>query len=173
MPVRVRTICLALFTMVATIMVPVVRADSVVYSFSGTNTAPGGDALSVAFVYTSPGFITSLTSVLPSQLNSCENCLVTIPVAIPAVFFQPNNVFGDSVDFNDSLFSQPTYMFPFGSLITPGAYFSGTPFNPGTLTVTVVPSTSTPEPSSLLLLALGLCSFGWLATRKLRREIAV
>ncbi len=58
---------------------------------------------------------------------------------VPAVVFQPSNVFGSSVQFNDLENGASEYMFPFGSFSTPGTYISNGQFNPGTLIVQFVP----------------------------------
>jgi hypothetical protein len=62
-----------------------------------------------------------------------------VSLFVPAVVFQPSNVFGSSVQFNDLGNVGSEYMFPFGSFSTPGTYTSSNPFNPGTLTVQIVP----------------------------------
>lgn len=63
---------------------------------------------------------------------------------VPAVVFQPSDVFGSSVDFGDVGDVGSVYMFPFGSFSKGGTYISTSPFNPGTLTVQAVP-----EPGSI------------------------
>jgi hypothetical protein len=118
-------------------------AQTWTYIFSGTNSAPGGDGLNVAFQYSAKTPITADTVLLSSQVISCPNCLVSD--FVPAVVFQPSNVFGSSVQFNDVVNTGSVYMFPFGSFTKPGTYISTSPFNPGTLTVQVVP-----EPGSII-----------------------
>jgi len=136
------------------------RANTWTYTFSGTNSAPGGDGLSVAFQYSTQAPITANTSLFSSQLVSCTNCLMSS--IVPAVVFQPSNVFGSSVDFADLENNRSAYIFPFGSFSTPGTYISTDPFNAGTLTVQVVP-----EPGSILLLGTGLACLTGMARRKL------
>lgn len=111
------------------------RADTWTYTFSGTNSAPGGDGLSVAFQYSTQAPVTTNTSLFSWQLVSCINCMMSS--IVPAVVFQPSNVYGSSVDFGDLKNNGSAYMFPFGSFSTPGRYISTSPFNPGTLTVQV------------------------------------
>lgn len=135
------------------------HADTWTYTFSGTNSAPGGDGLSVAFQYSTTAQITSDISLLSTQLISCTNCLVSS--LVPAVVFEPSNVFGSSVQFNDLGNVGSEYMFSFGAFSKPGTYFSTSPFNPGTLTVQVVP-----EPSSILLFLSGFGALCGIARRK-------
>jgi len=113
------------------------HAQTWTYTFSGSNSAPGGDGLSVAFQYSTQAPIAADTLLLSSQLISCTNCLVSS--IVPAVVFQPSNVFGSSVQFNDLENGASEYMFPFGSFSTPGTYISNGQFNPGTLIVQFVP----------------------------------
>jgi PEP-CTERM motif len=134
-------------------------ADTWTYTFSGTNSAPGGDGVAVAFQFSTQAPVTTNTWLLSSQLISCTNCLVSSFAA--AVVFQPSNVFGSSIDFAD-LNSVNAYMFPFGAFTKPGTYVSVIPFNPGTLTVQVVP-----EPSSVLLFLPGFAALCGVARRKL------
>src|SRR5437879_3619036 len=131
-------ICL-LFVVLST----VAHGQTWTYTFLGTNSAPGGDGLSVAFQYSTQAPITADTLLLSSQLISCTSCLAS-PI-VPAVVFQPSNVFSSSVQFNDLGNVGSVYMFPFGSFSKPGTYTSNDQFNPGTLTVQVVP-----EPVSLV-----------------------
>jgi hypothetical protein len=113
------------------------KAQTWTYTFSGTNSAPGGDGLSAVFQYSTQAPITADTLLLSSQLISCTNCLVSS--IVPATVFEPSNVFGSSVQFNDVENVGSVYMFPFGSFSKPGTYSSQSGFNPGTLTVQVVP----------------------------------
>jgi hypothetical protein len=137
------------------------HADTWTYTFSGTNTAPGGNGLSVAFQYSTSSAISGFTPLFASQLNSCTSCVAS-SVGIPAVYFQPNNVFGDQIVFDDFLNTGSAFMFPFGAFIAPGTYTSRTPFNPGTLTVQVVP-----EPSSIILFLSGLAGIVGVTRRRL------
>jgi hypothetical protein len=127
-----RVICL-LFLALST----AAHAQTWIYTFSGSNSAPGGDGLSVAFQYSTQAPITANTSLLSSQLISCTNCMVSL--IYPAVWFSPSDVFGSQIEFNDLGSVGSAYMFPFGSFSTPGTYTSNSPFNPGTLTVQVIP----------------------------------
>lgn len=125
------------------------HADTFTYAFSGVNSAPGGDGLSVSFEYRSQGPVNGLTQILASQLISCTNCLVSS--TIPAVEFNTggnlfNNVLG-VVDINQI---ENFFVFSNGAFLTPGTYTSSSPFNSGTLTVVV-----TPEPSSIILFLSG------------------
>jgi len=91
----------------------------------------------VEFVYSTPTPVTVDTFLLSAQLISCTNCLGSD--SLPSVVFQPSNVFGSSVQFNDLQNNGSIYMFPFGSFTQPGTYTSDSLFNPGTLTVQFVP----------------------------------
>ncbi len=137
------------------------HADSWIYTFSGTNTAPGGNGLSVAFQYSTPGPVTGFTPLFASQLSSCTNCMVSS--IVPAVFFQPGTVYGDQIQFNDVLNTASVFVFPLNTFLTPGTYNSGPAFNPGTLTVQVVP-----EPSSIVLLLSALGGIVGVTRRRLK-----
>jgi PEP-CTERM motif len=137
-------------------------ADSWLYTFSGTNSAQGGDGLAVSFEYSVQDPILANTSLLSTQLISCTNCLIS--TLVPAIVFDTNNVFGSTVQFNDSTNTANEFVFPFGAFVKPGTYFSAIPFNTGTLTVKVVP-----EPSSIFLFASGFWAIGCAARRKLRK----
>jgi len=139
-------ICLLVFSFAA----PPAHANTLIYTFSGVNSAPGGDGLSVGFQYSSQGPVNGLTQLLASQLSSCTNCFVSF--TIPAVEFNPggnlfNNVLG-VVDVNQV---ENFFMFPSGAFLTAGTYTSSSPFNSGALTVVV-----TPEPSSVILFLSGV-----------------
>jgi hypothetical protein len=136
-------------------------ADSWLYTFSGTNSAPGGDGLAVSFEYSAQDPIVANTSLLSTQLIACTNCLIS--TLVPSVIFEPSNVFGSTVQFNDFSNTGSEFAFPFGAFVTPGRYFSTIPFNTGTLTVKVVP-----EPSSVFLFISGFGVIGCAARRKLR-----
>lgn len=140
----------------------VAHATSVVYKLSGVNSGPGGDGLNVAFVFTSSGFVSgsSITQVLASQLSSCANCVNS--TTIPAVEFRPNDIIGDAIGFIDVNQVENFYRFPFGALTTPGTYSAFPAFNPGTLTVTVVP-----EPGTMLLVGSGIVGLIGSMKRKL------
>jgi hypothetical protein len=109
--------------------------QQVTYKFSGTNTAAGGDGLSVAFQYVSPAFVTSQASLLATQLNSCTNCLNSPEV--PAVVLQPADGGADAIDFADVNNSGSVFSFPLGAFSVVGTYTSSAPYNPGTLTVAI------------------------------------
>lgn len=155
-----RLVCSAVCLLVVAVS-SAAHADTWLYTFSGTNSAPGGNGLTVAFQFSSPASITTNSSLFSTQLTSCTNCLVSS--LVPAVFFQPSNVYGSSVQFNDVRNVANVYMFPFGSFANPGTYISGSPFNSGMLTVQVVP-----EPSSAVLLLSGFGAVCGLARRKLK-----
>lgn len=126
------------------------QADTFTYSFSGVNSAPGGDGLSVDFQYSSQGPVSGLTQLLESQLISCSNCFISS--TIPAVEFNPagnltNNVLG-VVDIHQI---ENFFVFPSGAFLNPGTYVSSSPFNSGTLAVAVAP-----EPTSVVLFLSGI-----------------
>lgn len=134
------------------------RAD-VTYSFSGTNDSTGDDSLAVGFQYTTSSFITSATSLLQSQLDSCLNCQNSLD---PDVYIAPSVPdLGDLLQFNDSNEVSSFYQFVDGAFGAAGTYYSGGLFNnTGVLTVSV----SVPEPSSValtlvagMMLALFVC----------------
>jgi hypothetical protein len=146
-----RSVALVALSLVA--LVPISEAGSITYKFTGTNNAVGGDGLTVAFQYTSSGFINPTPpylSLIASQLDSCTNCVVS--TFIPAVAFQlPSLTFGDQIDFADILGEGSAYAFPYGAFLAVGTYHSTSPYNSGTLVVS-----ATPEPSSIFLFASGL-----------------
>jgi hypothetical protein len=143
------------------ISAPPAMAGGVTYTFSGTNSAAGGDGLSVAFSYTAPAFVTSSTSLLSSQLNSCTNCVVS--TELPTVSLQPANGSWDTIDFNDANGEGTAYAFPVGSLKTPGTYTSVAPFNPGTLTVSVAttPTIHVPGDQPTIQAAINAATTGY------------
>lgn len=144
---RFRLLVLSFCLMSVGLFAAPARAD-VVYTFSGANNAPGGDSAAVGFQYIAPNFISSFTSLYQSQLNSCKNCLVS---SFPVVYFLPSNVFGDSVVFDDVNNLGSVFMFSFGAFTAPGTYYSSSPFNSGTLTVSTA---AVPEPRSLLFVLI-------------------
>ena len=151
--IYVLVIC-AVFILLA--MVPVVRADSVTYTFTGTSNALGGDGLSLAFQYTTSGFIepnpaSFFLRLLASQLDSCTNCQVSS--TFPAIAFSEQGpTFGDQIQFNDYTGHGSVFAFRLGAFEAPGTYFSPDPWNSGTLVVSTV---VTPEPTTLFLLGIG------------------
>jgi hypothetical protein len=138
-------------------------ADSWLYTFSGTNSAQGGDGRVDSFEYSAQGPILANTSLFSTQLISCTNCMIS--TTVPAVIFEPSNVFGATIQFNDLKNTGNEFAFSFGAFMTPGRYFSTNPFNTGALTVEVVP-----EPSSIFLFLNGLGGLAYAARRKLRKE---
>lgn len=127
---------------------------SVVYTFSGINSGPGGDGLPVALQYTAPGFVTSLTAVFASQLDSCTNCFVS--ATIPAAEFRPHDTVGDAIGFVDVNQIEFFYRFPVGAFSTPGTYQTlSEASHPGTLTVSVT------RPSQLIVGTLGNHAVLW------------
>ena len=105
------------------------------YTFSGSNTAPGGDGLPVALQYVSPSFIHSQLWLVASQLVSCTNCLNS-PI-VPAAVFQPADGGADQIDFSDVDNTGNLFSFPLGAFGATGTYSSAPPYNPGTLTVSL------------------------------------
>ena len=144
------SVILAICLFVVSFSATAAHADTFTYTFSGINSAPGGDGLSVAFEYSSQGPISGLTQVLASQLVSCTKCLVS--PSIPAVEFNPgNNLFNSVLGVVDVNHIENFFVFPLGAFLSPGTYISTGPFNSGTLTVVV-----TPEPSSIVLFLTGV-----------------
>jgi hypothetical protein len=140
------------------------RADSVDYTFSGTNVGlPGADGLSVALEFISPTPITSLTDVFASQLVSCTNCLVS--ATVPAVEFRPNDPTGPAIGFIDITGTEFFYRFAPDAFSTAGTFTSLAGSYPGTLTVTFVP-----EPSTVISLLAGLLTLACFARWKLRES---
>jgi probable HAF family extracellular repeat protein len=127
---------------------------SVVYTFSGINSGPGGNGLSVALQYTAPGFVTSLTPLLASQLDSCTNCFVS--TTIPAAEIRPHDTLGDAIGFVDVNLIEFFYRFPTGAFSTPGTYQTLSEASyPGTLTVSIT------RPSQLIVGTLGNHAVLW------------
>jgi PEP-CTERM motif len=156
-------LCMALIAMA--VLVPASKADSVNYTFTGSNGS---------FSYTSnsgliaPGATLTLYS---SEMNSCTGCAVLsfIPSAnlvngVPFV--------GDLLEFG----AVPTldiYAFQYGAFDTYGTHYSyDALYGSGTLTVTQVGTVATPEPSSLGLLAVGLLLMAGLVWRKRNGALA-
>ena len=152
----------------------VAKADSVVYTLTGSTNPAFGSVHAESFQYTAPGFITSYIALSASELDSCVACFQpgtavefypsgTHPLIIPA----------DLIRFTDANRVVYGFFFAPGDFSAPGTYttFSDEPditSNIGTLTVRLVPR-STPEPSSLLLVASGLLGLlGAAPIRKLR-----
>jgi hypothetical protein len=144
----------------------------VIYTFTGTNDTPGADGLPVAFQYTAATFLTATpppffgTSISLAELDSCTNCNTTNPNTI---VFEPNNVVGDTIDFADINNIGTAFAFSFGAFANPGTYHSTSPFNTGTLTVTVVP-----EPNSIIFSVIGAgLIFGFIALRRRMPMLAI
>lgn len=71
-----RLVCSAVCLLVVAVS-SAAHADTWLYTFSGTNSAPGGNGLTVAFQFSSPASITTNSSLFSTQLTSCTNCLVS------------------------------------------------------------------------------------------------
>jgi hypothetical protein len=152
-----RYVCVALLAMV--VLVPASKADSVNYSFTGSNGS---------FEYTSTsGFISPDTTVIlfKSDLGSCSGCnsLSFLPSAI---FSSDVPLVGDLIAFG-SLTNAAIYAFQTGSFDAVGTYHSY--FGSGTLQVSTVQA---PEPGTIGLLACGLLLMAGLASWK-RRGMAL
>ena len=151
--------------LVLSLAVTPAHADTFTYTFSGVNSAPGGDGLSVGFEFSSQGPVSGLTQILASQLISCTNCFVSS--TIPAVEFNPGgNLFNNTLGVVDTNQIENFFVFPTGAFLAAGTYLSSSPFNSGTLNVVV-----TPEPSSVILFLSGVG--GILASRRRLRMAKV
>lgn len=140
----------------------VTKADSVIYTLTGTsNPEFGPPAHTESFQFTAPGFVTSYTALSASDLDSCVACFQPGTT----VEFYPSGtlplvVSRDLIRFTDANDSVYGFFFEPGAFSTPGTYTTiddgvYITSNVGTLTVQLVPAL-TPEPSSLLLVASGL-----------------
>jgi hypothetical protein len=161
---------------------------SVTYTFTGTTAS--GFPIPVeneSFQLTSPSFLFSVPEPSPntafliftsSQLDSCVGC----PPTGLAVGVQPDNCGGDghgnfincsdTVEYSDVRNNAGSiYYFPLGALTSAGVFHTtalGSPNNNvGTLTVTGAPDSTTPEPSTALLMMIGV----FLVTAARRRII--
>jgi hypothetical protein len=152
-----RYMCIALFAV--TFLIPAAKADSVNYSFTGSNGS---------FSYTSnSGFIAPGDDVTlyRSDMNSCTGCsmLSFIPSAniVAGVPFV-----GDLLEFG-GLANLDIYAFQYGAFDSYGTYNSYQAlWGSGTLTVSKGGSVAAPEPGSLGLLAVGFFLMAGLASRK-------
>jgi len=132
------------------------RAD-VIYTLTGSTNPAFGPVHSEDFQFTSPDFITSSVSLTASDLNSCVACA---PSGTAVQFFPygsvPVVVAVDYISFTDANGVVYGFFFDAGDFSTPGTYTASSflPYivsNSGTLTVE-----QTPEPSTLLLLGIGM-----------------
>lgn len=150
----------------------VTKADSVIYTLTGSTNPVFGPVHDESFQFTAPGFITSYVALSAPELNSCLAC-----AAIgTAVEFYPNGtkptiIPSDLIRFTDADNMVYGFFFAPGDFSVPGTYttFQDAPYitsNIGTLTVQLV-SGVTPEPSSLLLLGAGL--LGLLAAAPIKK----
>lgn len=130
----------------------VAKADSVVYTLTGSTNPAFGPVHTESFQFTAPGFIASYTDLFASQLPSCVACASsgiavefypngTLPIVIPV----------DLIRFTDANGIVYGFFFAPGAFSAPGTYITSDhlPYiesNIGTLDVQVA------EPSSLLLL---------------------
>ena len=152
-----RYLCFALFAIA--FLVPAAKADSVNYTFSGSNGS---------FSYTSnSGFIAPGDTVTlnASNLNTCSTCsyLSFIP---EAAFVAGVPFVGDLLEFGGLL--PNVYAFNYGAFDGYGTYNSyAALYGSGTLTVSRGnPSIAAPEPGTLGLLAIGMLLMAGLASRK-------
>ena len=150
-----RFACIALFAV--TFLIPAAKADSVNYSFSGSNGS---------FSYTSTsGFIAPGDTVTlhASDLNTCSTC-ATLSFIPEAAFVGGVPFVGDLLEFGGLL--PNVYAFQYGSFDAYGTYNSyAALYGSGTLTVSRG-SIAAPEPSTLVLLAIGILLMAGLASRK-------
>lgn len=127
----------------AGLAVGAVLHGAVIYTFSGTtlpvNTAEGTfPAQTVAFQYTSPGFIGANTLVPPSLLTGCQGCSAT-----GGQIFAPRSINIDQLTFTDTNGVGYEFDFALGTLSTPGTFQTSLPpgavgpINQGTLTIQV------------------------------------
>jgi hypothetical protein len=153
--------------MVALIGGGVSRADGVIYTLTGSTNPAFGSVPTESFQYMAPGFVTSETDLTASELDFCVACYPSGT----AVQFYPNGAVPtvipiDFIRFTDANGIIYGFFFAPDTFSEPGTYtsFDYLPYivlNIGTLTVQ-----TTPEPSSLLLLALALLSAGALQIKK-------
>jgi hypothetical protein len=162
---RLQTIPMA----VALLMLPAAsaRADTI-YNFAGTGTAFGPfPAEPVAFQLTVPNYINPplesgvWVAFTCAQLDSSTNCGENGVWAPDAVFFSQDvaiPAFSAIISFNAADDVGYVFDFPAGAFDSPGVYsaYADAPwYSPGTLTVT-----TTPEPSTMLLVLSALSLFG-------------
>lgn len=148
-----RYICVALLAMVA--LVPASKADSVNYTFNGSNGS---------FEYTSAsGFIApdSTLILFTSDLTSCSTC--NPASLLPSAILASDVPFvGDLIAFG-TLTSGAVYAFQDGAFEAVGTYHSY--LGSGTLQVSTG-TVPTPEPGTIGLLACGLLLMAGLASWK-------
>jgi hypothetical protein len=164
-----RVICnvFAIFAFaVFVLLAPTAHADTLVYIFDGSASSFFGQQLSEEFQYTTAGFITTNTPLLAIQLDECTNCLVS--TTLPAAEFLPGGAAGDTIGFVNYLGTENYFNFGAGVFTNPGFYFLSTPSISGSLLVTDFPDVSTPENSTITLVAIGL--FGLFAVRR-RKQV--
>lgn len=132
------------------------RAD-VIYTLTGSTNPAFGPVHSEDFQFTSTDFITSSVSLAASDLNSCVACA---PSGTAVQFFPYGTVpvvaAVNYISFTDANGVVYGFFFDAGDFSTPGTYTASSflPYivsNSGTLTVE-----QTPEPSTLLLLGIGM-----------------
>jgi len=155
-------ICLLAVCLTAVGLVSAPARADVTYTFTGTNDGRGGDGQTVGFQFTTSNFITSLTSLLPSQLTSCTHCQAG---SNPIVFLAPDiPTAGDGLQVNDSSNNAGYYLFSTGAFGTAGTYYSTTSSAFGGIVSDGKMVVSVPEPGSVamtlggaIMLALVCC----------------
>jgi hypothetical protein len=135
----------------------VARADSIVYTLTGSTNPAFGPVHAEGFQFTAPNFVTSALSLSASQLDSCVAC----SLSGTALQFFPNGSVSTIIPVDYFAFTDASgivygFFFAPGAFSAPGTYTASSdlPFiisNICTLTVQ-----ATPEPSSLLLLLAGV-----------------
>jgi hypothetical protein len=148
-----------------------VYASSVLYTFTAkTQPAPGAPSHDEIFQLLSPDFlpvvfngpVISFDGNDPAVL-SCVSC---IDPPVPALHFLRGSD-SDLVQFKDEDNTLRLYMFPLNALSSPGKWdtLPGINVNKGALVVTVVP-----EPSTAVLLTIGLGAVASVLVRRRRAD---